>query len=440
MKIRYIYGSEILDSRGNPTIQVELGTDNCDAIAKVPSGKSTGQKEAVELRDDDKKRYHGKGVLKAVKNVNEIINKEIIKNDFFADEQNEIDQFLIELDGTNNKAKLGANAILGVSMASARCAAKEYGMPLYKYLGGVSANCLPIPMLNIINGGEHADNSIDFQEFMIVPLGAKSFKEAIRWSSETFHELEKILKSKNEPTTLGDEGGFAPNITTNQAIELISQAITNCNYKLGKNGIAIAIDCAANSFYDEKEKLYKFHDETNLNSEKKISRTSKELVAYLGELINKYPQIISIEDPFYEKDDAGFKEFTKLYGHKIQIVGDDIFVTNPKITKKGIEQKLANSVLIKVNQIGTVSETIQTINLAKNNNWTTVISHRSGETTDTFIADLAVGFNSVYIKSGSMSRSERVVKYNRLMEIEDELGDSATYQGIAMVKKLNKNA
>jgi len=440
MKIEFINAREILDSRGNPTVEVEVHSTNCLAKAKVPSGKSTGSKEAVELRDNDQHRYHGKGVLDAVNNVREPIAEELTKYPYYVDEQYDIDHTLIELDGTKNKAKLGANAILGTSMAVARCAALEYDMPLYRYLGGINAHCLPIPMLNVINGGEHANNTIDFQEFMIVPLGAPNFKEAIRWSSETFHEIERLLNQDHEPTTLGDEGGFAPNITTEQALDLITTAIKNCGYQVGVKGIAIAIDCAANSFYDSKTKLYYFHDEKNLDNKKKITRSTKELVAYFGKLLQKYPQIISIEDPFYEQDIAGFKEFTRLYHHRLQIVGDDVFVTNYAITKKGIEDKLANSVLIKLNQIGTVTETLATINLAKNNNWTTVISHRSGETSDTFIADLAVGVNSVYIKSGSMSRSERIAKYNRLIEIEEELGEEAVYQGKRMVAKLSKHA
>ena len=420
-----IVAKEILDSRGNPTVQVNVWTElGSEGEARVPSGASTGSKEAVELRDGDKKRYLGKGVLNAVNNVNEVIAEELMG--YEVTEQELIDKKMIELDGTPNKAKLGANAILGVSMAVARAAANELELPLYKYLGGTGAKQLPVPCLNIINGGEHADNTVDFQEFMLVPLGFKTFRRSIQTGSEVFHALKGILSEMGLQTAVGDEGGFAPNLKNNEeALKVIVKAIEKAGYKPGVD-VFIAMDCAANSFYNAKTKKYDFTGESKASG-KEIVRSTEELSEYLQTLVEKYP-VISVEDPFDESDWNGFIKFTEAVGHKIQVVGDDIFVTNPKIVARGIKEKAANAVLIKLNQIGTVSETLETIRIAHSAGWHCMVSHRSGETIDTTIADLVVSTNIGQIKSGSMSRSERISKYNRLMEIEDELEGVSVYK------------
>ena len=425
-----IYAREILDSRGNPTIQVECITaDGGFGMANVPSGASTGSREALELRDNDPKRYQGKGVLQAVKNVNHQIAPALIGMDVF--EQREIDELLIKLDGTPNKSKLGANATLGASMAVAAAAADEYKMPLYKYLGGVAACVLPVPMLNVINGGEHADNTIDFQEFMIMPVGAKTFREAMQTSAEIFHTLKKLLHQKKLSTAVGDEGGFAPNLgTAEEALDILVSAIKTAGYKPGPEGVMLAMDVAASELYSAKDHLYHYKGETQaLNLKQEVVRTTDEQVAYLAGLCEKYP-IISIEDGLDENDWKGFSQLNALLGKTKQIVGDDLFVTNRKYVEKGIAEQAGNSVLIKLNQIGTLTETIDTILLAQRSQWSCVVSHRSGETSDTFIADLAVAFNTGQIKTGSMSRSDRIAKYNRLLQIEEELGDTAEYRGI----------
>ena len=425
-----IFAREILDSRGNPTVQVECITeDGGFGIANVPSGASTGSREALELRDGDKKRYMGKGVTKAVANVNGEIAEAIIGMDVF--EQRFVDEAMIELDGTPNKERLGANAILGVSMAVAVAAANEYGVPLYRYLGGINPCTLPVPMLNVINGGSHADNTIDFQEFMIMPVGAPTFKEAIRTASEIFHTLKGILKKRNLDTAVGDEGGFAPNLaTTEEALDILVEAIKAAGYKPGPEGVMLAIDAAASEFYDPKDKLYHYAGETKaIKATNEITRTTQQQVEYLEKLFNNYP-IISIEDGFDENDWEGFQALNAKVGATKQTVGDDLFVTNPKYVAKGITTKAANAVLIKVNQIGTLTETVDTINMAQRAGWSCVISHRSGETSDTFIADLAVAFNTCQIKTGSMSRSDRIAKYNRLLQIEEELDIIAVYPGM----------
>jgi enolase len=407
---------EILDSRGNPTVEVDVFLA-CGAVgrAAVPSGASTGKREALELRDKRSKRYGGKGVLNAVNNVMNKITPDIRGMD--AADQMALDKFMIGLDGTANKSKFGANAILGVSMAAARAASLAYGLPLYRYLGGVNARCLPLPMMNIINGGAHAANNLDIQEFMIVPVGAKSIVQAVRMGAETFHSLKKILKDKRLNTAVGDEGGFAPDFESNEeAIKFIIAAIQAGGYLPG-NDIGIALDCAASEFYKQRKYI--------LQSEKK-KLTAENLIDYYEDLIDRYP-ILSIEDGIAEQDWDGWALMTDRLEGSIQIVGDDVFVTNPKIFKKGIEEGIANSILIKLNQIGTVTETLDTIEMAKLAGYTTVISHRSGETEDAFISDLAVGVNSGQIKTGSMSRSDRVAKYNQLMRIEEELGDGATF-------------
>jgi len=407
---------EILDSRGNPTVEVDVFLA-CGAVgrAAVPSGASTGKREALELRDKRSKRYGGKGVLNAVKNVTNKIAPDIRGMD--AADQMILDKFMIGLDGTANKSKFGANAILGVSMAAARAASLAYGLPLYRYLGGANARCLPLPMMNIINGGEHAANNLDVQEFMIVPVGAKSIVQAVRMGAETFHSLKKILKDKNLNTAVGDEGGFAPDFASNEeAIKFIISAIQSAGYIPG-NDIGIALDCAASEFYRKRKYI--------LQSEKK-KLSAENLIDYYEDLIDNYP-ILSIEDGIAEQDWDGWALMTDRLEGSIQIVGDDVFVTNPKIFRKGIEEGIANSILIKLNQIGTVTETLDTIEMAKQAGYTTVISHRSGETEDAFISDLAVGVNSGQIKTGSMSRSDRVAKYNQLMRIEEELGDGATF-------------
>lgn len=416
-----IHARQILDSRGNPTVEVEVLTSNGTlGRAAVPSGASTGKHEAVELRDSDKNRFLGKGVLTAIQNVNEIIFPELENSCVF--DQKIIDHKMMRLDGTDNKSKLGANAILGVSLAVVKAAAQEAGLPLYSYIGGVSANTLPVPMMNILNGGSHADNSIDFQEFMIMPFSADSFAEALRMGVEVFHHLKMVLKKKGLSTNVGDEGGFAPNIGSNEeAIETVLQAIEAAGYKPGED-IYLAMDAASTEFYNERDGVYHFHK----SSGEKL--TSLEMVAYWKDWIKKYP-MISIEDGLAEDDWNGWMELTKELGNKIQLVGDDLFVTNVNRLKKGINEKIANSILVKVNQIGTLSETIDAVTLAKNNSYTAVISHRSGETEDTTIADLAVALNTGQIKTGSASRTDRVSKYNQLLRIEEELGKSSIYPG-----------
>jgi enolase len=416
-----IHARQILDSRGNPTIEVDVVTDSgVLGRAAVPSGASTGIHEAVELRDGDKKFYLGKGVLNAVQNVNKVISEEL--NGMFVTDQEEIDQKLIELDGTPNKGKLGANAILGVSLAVADAAAQVTGQQLYRYLGGVAANTLPIPMMNILNGGSHADNSIDFQEFMIMPVGAGSFTDAIRMGAEVFHHLKDVLKKGNHSTNVGDEGGFAPNLKSNEeAITVILKAIEAAGYKPGKD-IYIALDPAASEYYLPKENVYHLHKSTG----DKLS--PKEMVDFWKGWVKKYP-IISIEDGMAEDDWDGWKYMTEQLGKKIQLVGDDLFVTNVERLQMGIDRGIANSILIKVNQIGTLSETIKAVNLAYRNSYTAVISHRSGETEDTMIADLAVALNTGLIKTGSACRTERIAKYNQLLRIEEQLGSVAKYLG-----------
>ena len=424
-KILSLHAIEILDSRGNPTLEVVLTTDkNIIIRAKVPSGASTGEHEALELRDQDPKRYFGKGVLKAIQNVNGPLNS-LLKNESVFD-QEKLDKKMIEADGTENKSKFGANAIIGVSMAIANAAAVEKNLELYRYLGNENSNILPCPMMNIINGGAHADNNLEFQEFMIRPIGAPTFKEAIRCGSEVFHTLKNLFKEKGYSTAVGDEGGFAPlKLQTNEeALEFIIRAIEKAGYKPIKD-ITIALDVAASEFFDKDSNKYIEKKKKKMNLAY-FEKTPKEMVSYYEDLINKYP-IDSIEDGLDENDWSGWKHLTEKLGNKIQLVGDDIFVTNPKFLKKAIEEKVANSILIKLNQIGTVTQTLETIKLAKENNYTTVISHRSAETEDTFIADLSVAVSSHQIKTGSMSRSDRIAKYNRLLEIEDELGKNAIY-------------
>lgn len=429
MYISEIYAREILDSRGNPTVEVEVTLDSgIVGRAAVPSGASTGEYEAVELRDGDKSRYLGKGVLKAVENVNEIIAPELEGWNVF--DQVGIDEYLIELDGTENKAKLGANAILGVSMAVARAAAEELGMPLYRYIGGVNAKTLPVPMMNIVNGGQHADNNVDVQEFMVMPVGAKSWKEALRMGAEIFHALKSVLHAQGLNTAVGDEGGFAPNLSSNEdAIKAIMAAIEKAGYKPGEE-VRIAMDAAASSFYDKDKKKYVLAGENK-------ELTSEEMVALYEEWVAKYP-IISIEDGLDENDWDGFKLMTERLGKKIQIVGDDLFVTNTQKLAKGIELGIANSILIKLNQIGTITETLDAIEMAKRAGYTAVISHRSGETEDVTIADLVVATNAGQIKTGAPSRTDRVAKYNQLIRIEDELEGISLYKGIDSFYNLKK--
>lgn len=417
--IEKIFAREVLDSRGNPTIQVDcVLNDGSMGRATVPSGASTGTYEALELRDGEK-RYLGKGVLKAVENVNKTIAKEIVGKSPF--DQVGIDQLLIKLDGTPNKSKLGANAILGVSLAVMKAASNSLNLPLYRYIGGANTKTLPVPFMNVINGGVHADNQLDLQEFMIVPLGAPSFKEALRFGAETFHNLKKILKEKGEVTSVGDEGGFAPQLSsTKEALNILVAAIEKAGYTPGKD-IALALDCAASEFY--KDGRYYFEGK---------ELDAKGMVDFYEDLINFYP-IVSIEDGLAEEDWEGWKILTERLGSKIQLVGDDIFVTNTERIKKGIKMGVANSVLIKLNQIGTVTETLEAINLSHKSSYTTIISHRSGETEDTTIADLAVGAGTGMIKTGSLSRSERIAKYNRLLVIEEELGESAIYPGSSVL-------
>ena len=415
-----IQAREVLDSRGNPTIEVDVLTqDGFIGRAIVPSGASTGIHEAVELRDGDKGRFFGKGVLKAVDNVNKILNEEL--QGFFVADQNEIDAKMIELDGTDNKGNLGANAILGVSLACAKAAAQYTGQPLFRYIGGANANTLPIPMMNILNGGSHADNKIDIQEFMIMPVGASRFSEALRMGVEVFHNLKSVLKTKGHSTNVGDEGGFAPNLNSNeQAIEVVLEAIEKAGFKPGDD-IYIALDPAASEFYNKEKGIYHF-ESTNED------KTSEELVKYWEDWVAKYP-VISIEDGLAEDDWEGWKKLTASIGDRVQIVGDDLFVTNVKRLQRGIDEGAANSILIKVNQIGTLTETINAVQLATCNSMTSIISHRSGETEDTTIADLAVALNTGLIKTGSASRSDRIAKYNQLLRIEEILGSTAKYPG-----------
>ena len=419
--IESVHARQILDSRGNPTVEVEVVSSGGGfGRAAVPSGASTGTHEAVELRDGDKSRYVGKGVLKAVENVNTKIAEAVVGFSVF--EQNLIDKIMIELDGTTNKANLGANAILGTSLAVAKAAAMEAGMSLYRYVGGVNANTLPVPMMNILNGGSHADNSIDFQEFMVMPVKAASFSESLRMGTEVFHTLKKVLHDKGLSTNVGDEGGFAPNITSNEeAIEVVLMAIEKAGYKPGED-IFIAMDAASSEFYDAASKTYTFKK----SSGKKLS--SAEMVDYWASWAAKYP-IISIEDGMAEDDWDGWKGLTDKIGKKVQLVGDDLFVTNVKRLQEGIEKGVGNSILIKVNQIGSLTETINAVNLAKNNAYKSVMSHRSGETEDSTIADLAVACNTGQIKTGSASRSDRMAKYNQLIRIEEELGETAYFPG-----------
>jgi enolase len=411
---------EVLDSRGNPTVEAEvLLASGTRATAIVPSGASTGEHEAIELRDGDKGRYLGKGVLKAVENVREIIAPAL--EDMDAGDQRSIDNRMLELDGTPNKAKLGANAILAVSMASARAVANFYEIPLYRYLGGAIANVLPLPMMNIVNGGAHADNNVDFQEFMAMPVGAPSFSEALRWGVETFHHLKAVLKKRGYNTAVGDEGGFAPSLKSNvEAIEVILEAITLAGYKPGEQ-IAIALDPACSELYKDGKYIFKKSD--------KSAKSSEEMVKYWADWVRQYP-IVSIEDGLAEDDWMGWKMLTDEVGSKIQLVGDDLFVTNVKRLQQGVDQGVANSILIKVNQIGSVSETVDAINLARLNGYTAVISHRSGESEDTFIADLAVATGAGQIKTGSASRTDRIAKYNQLLRIEEELGAGARFLGL----------
>ena len=431
LAIEEIKALEVLDSRGNPTVQVEVITEEgTNGVAMVPSGASTGSFEAVELRDGDKSRYLGKGVLKAVENINKIIAKELEGMNVF--EQAEIDKKLIEIDGTENKGKLGANATLGVSLAVAKAAANSLGMSLYKYIGGVNAKTLPVPMMNILNGGKHADNTVNIQEFMIMPVGAKSFSECLRTSAEIYHTLKKVLKAKGLETGVGDEGGFAPNLSSDEeALKLIVEAISRAGYKPGED-VVLALDVASTEMYDEAKKIgkegcYYFWKTEEL-------KTEDEMIEYLEDLANKYP-IISIEDGLAEEDWEGWRKLTEKLENKLQLVGDDLFVTNIKRLQKGLDNKIANSILIKLNQIGTLTETLDAIELAKKNGYTAVVSHRSGETEDTTLADVAVATNAGQIKTGAPCRTDRVAKYNRLLNIEAELGDLAIYPGH---KGLNK--
>ncbi len=424
-----VYAREVLDSRGNPTVEVEVITeDGGFGRALVPSGASTGEYEAVELRDGDKSRYLGKGVLKAVENVNEIISPEVIGME--VTEQAAIDKMMCELDGTENKGKLGANAILGVSMAVARAAADELGLPLYKYLGGFNAKELPVPMMNIINGGEHADNSVDIQEFMILPVSAPNFKEAIRTGAEVFHALKSVLGAKGYSTAVGDEGGFAPNLKSNEeALEVIIEAIEKAGYKPGED-VMLGMDAASSEFYSKESGKYELKGEG-------VTLTSEELVNLYASWCEKYP-IITIEDGLDENDWDGHKLLTETLGKKVQLVGDDLFVTNTKKLAEGIEKGISNSILIKVNQIGTLTETFEAIEMAKEAGYTAVVSHRSGETEDATIADIAVATNAGQIKTGSASRTDRIAKYNQLLRIEDELEGVAVYKGKNTFYNLNK--
>ena len=428
--INEVHAREIMDSRGNPTVEVEVSLDNgVIGRAAVPSGASTGTREALELRDGDRERFLGKGVLKAVQNVNEEIAEEIIGMD--ARNQVAVDQAMLELDGTDTKEKLGANAILGVSLAVAKAAAASCGIPLYQYVGGANAKVLPVPMLNILNGGAHADNNVDPQEFMIMPVGASSFREALRWAAEVFHNLKSVLKQKGYNTAVGDEGGFAPNLKSNEeAIEVILEGIQKAGYTPGEQ-IFIALDPAASEFYDTEKQKYIF------KKSDKSEKSSEEMVEFWANWVEKYP-IISIEDGMAEQDWDGWKIMTDRLGSKVQLVGDDLFVTNTKILKEGIERGVTNSILIKLNQIGTLTETLDAIEMAKRAGFTAVVSHRSGETEDTTIADLVVGVNAGQIKTGSTSRTDRICKYNQLLRIEEELGGIAQYAGASAFYNIKK--
>lgn len=422
--IREIKGRQIIDSRGNPTIEAEVTLESgAKGRAAVPSGASTGEKEAIELRDGDKKRWMGKGVSKAVSNISKVIAPELLGKEAF--DQAGVDRAMIALDGTKAKSKLGANAILGVSLAVAKASANETGQPLYRYLGGANARVLPVPLMNIINGGAHADNRLDLQEFMIMPIGASRFSEALRMATEVFHSLKALLKKKGLNTAVGDEGGFAPDLQSNEeALSLISQAIEEAGYKVGRD-IALALDCAASEFYDKGRYV--------LEAEKNPERSSDEMISYYAKLLDRYP-ILSIEDGLSELDWKGWKILTEKLGKRVQLVGDDIFVTNVEIFSKGIKEGIGNSILIKLNQIGTLTETLDAIELAKRSGYTAIISHRSGETEDTTIADVAVATNSGLIKTGSLSRTDRVAKYNQLLRIEEELGAVALYRGREAVR------
>ncbi|AUC24747.1 surface-displayed alpha-enolase [Streptococcus uberis] len=429
-----VYAREVLDSRGNPTLEVEVYTESgAFGRGMVPSGASTGEHEAVELRDGDKSRYNGLGTEKAVDNVNNIIAEAIIGYD--VRDQQAIDRAMIALDGTPNKGKLGANAILGVSIAVARAAADYLEVPLYNYLGGFNTKVLPTPMMNIVNGGSHSDAPIAFQEFMIMPVGASTFKEALRWGAEVFHALKKILKERGLETAVGDEGGFAPKFEgTEDGVETILKAIEAAGYEAGENGIMIGFDCASSEFYDKERKVY---DYTKFEGEGAAVRTSAEQIDYLEELVNKYP-IITIEDGMDENDWDGWKALTERLGGRVQLVGDDFFVTNTDYLARGIKEEAANSILIKVNQIGTLTETFEAIEMAKEAGYTAVVSHRSGETEDSTIADIAVATNAGQIKTGSLSRTDRIAKYNQLLRIEDQLGEVAQYKGIKSFYNLKK--
>lgn len=426
--IQNVYAREVLDSRGNPTVEVEVTLDNgMKERAIVPSGASTGENEALELRDGDKKRYQGKGVLKAVHNVNEIIAPKLVGMD--VTKQAAIDQVLLDLDGTPFKSNLGANAMLGVSLACARAAAKAHDLPLYQYLGGPNAKVLPTPMMNVINGGAHADSTVDFQEFFIIPAGFKTFKEALRAGVETFHCLKSVLKEKGYETGVGDEGGFAPSCKhgNTEPLELIMEAIQKAGYVPGKE-IFLGMDVAASEFYNKETKKY------DLKKSKEGSKTSEEMIAWFEKMVEEYP-ILTIEDGLGEEDWEGWELLTAKLGEKIQLVGDDLFVTNRDFLRKGITHHVANSILIKVNQIGTLTETLDTIRMAQTNGYTTMVSHRSGETEDTTIADLSVAVNAGQIKTGSASRTDRIAKYNQLLRIEDELGETAVFEGLKAFKK-----
>ncbi|HEL1564189.1 TPA: surface-displayed alpha-enolase [Streptococcus suis] len=429
-----VYAREVLDSRGNPTLEVEVYTESgAFGRGMVPSGASTGEHEAVELRDGDKSRYLGLGTQKAVDNVNNVIADAIIG--FDVRDQQAIDRAMIALDGTPNKGKLGANAILGVSIAVARAAADYLEVPLYTYLGGFNTKVLPTPMMNIINGGSHSDAPIAFQEFMILPVGAPSFKEGLRWGAEVFHALKKILKARGLVTAVGDEGGFAPKFEgTEDGVETIIEAIEAAGYEAGENGIMIGFDCASSEFYDKERKVY---DYTKFEGEGAAVRTSAEQIDYLEELVNKYP-IITIEDGMDENDWEGWKALTERLGKRVQLVGDDFFVTNTDYLARGIKEGAANSILIKVNQIGTLTETFEAIEMAKEAGYTAVVSHRSGETEDSTIADIAVATNAGQIKTGSLSRTDRIAKYNQLLRIEDQLGEVAVYKGLNSFYNLKK--
>lgn len=428
--ISSVYARQILDSRGNPTVEVEVVTEEGGfGRASVPSGASTGEWEAVELRDGDKDYYLGKSVLKAVNNVNEIIAEEL-EFTYDVSDQIGIDKAMIELDGTENKEKLGANAILGVSLAVAKAAADEQGVSLYNYIGGANAKLLPTPMMNILNGGEHADNSVDIQEFMIFPLGAESFSHALQMGAEVFHSLKKVLSNKGYNTAVGDEGGFAPNLKSNEeALEIICEAIKEAGYEPGKD-VYIAMDCASSEFYNKEDGKYHLDGEGTV-------KTEDEMIDWLEELVGKYP-IISIEDGLDENDWEGWAKLTKRLGNKVQLVGDDLFVTNTKKLEKGIKEGVANSILIKVNQIGSLTETLNAIEMAKEAGYTAVVSHRSGETEDTTISDLVVAVNAGQIKTGAPSRTDRVAKYNQLLRIEDELFDTAQFKGLKAFYNINK--